>query len=368
MSRRHTPIAALILLIWACPASAQDPVNATNLQRETLAARAATSAAAEMLRNDLAALVPSVPGWTCRERDRSEDAVARGIDVIPLVWLACEHHEQSLDLTLVLDPTGAAVICKVIDFTRAGTANGKVKPGLFRFFDGKAWRIMRNAVDLEGCAAGGIALKASGDRSEEAIALGQTAIDVFAEAMLGSDTTALLGAAEASGHAAALNRLMGLLHAQSRQLAELIPSPPGAARKVTLHSMEGLPEELRPTVLMLVGMAPGASANLEVGACRIHVGLSAGPITLHEAMNTGRRWARRVGEDGTGLHAYIRRNTERVVGQERVDGTGIEALVDDRVIVQVLIPGAHPCESDPGIVRRLFEEILATDLSAYGAP
>jgi hypothetical protein len=87
---------------------------------------------------------------------------------------------------------------------------------------------------------------------------------------------------------------------------------------------------------------------------------------IEEAMRTSGRWARSGGTYGEVKNAYMRRSTERFVGQERVVGTGIEAFVDNQVIVRVVMPGNNPCESDPDIVARLFREIITNDLSTFG--
>jgi len=361
---QRTVVAALPFVLWASFSLAQDAAGAVDLQREVETARAEATAAAGALHDELMALIPSVPGWTCRDQERREGVIGTTLDPIPFVALICEHPEQSLDVTLMLDLTSATLQCRSITSKQRGIANGRIVPDLFRFFEGGAWRVMRSAVDLDGCAAGLVALRAQGSLSEEAIARGPAAIDAFAEAVLGSDPGPLLTAAEASGQAAALDRLMSFLNAQSRLMAELIPSPPGATRDVTLPSMEELPEDLRLPVPTILAGSPSAAADLEADGCRVHIELSASPVALYEATETS-RWGRPGGEDGSGEYAHIRRNTDRFVGQERKDGTGIEVLVDGAVIVRVVIPGNEPCENDPEIVPRLFEEILEHDLSAF---
>lgn len=356
-------VATLSFLAWTGVVEAQETASAADLQRDVEVAQAEVLAATQELRAGLLALVPSVPGWSCQEQERREDAPA--LNPIPSVQLRCEHPEQSLHLTLLLDPSTATVVCQSIASDQQGITDGRIVPDLFRFFEGGMWRVARASVDLRGCAADAVALMAQGDRSEEAIAQGPAVIDAFAEAVLASDPGPLLEAAEASGHAAALERLVGLLDAQSRLLADLIPAPAGATREIRLPS---LAQELGLPLPMVLSMAPSASGELDVQGCSLIIELSASPLAIHEAANTGLRWARPGGEDGAVLHAFIRRNTDRFVGQERVDGTGIEVLVDGAVLVRVVIPGNRPCDADPEIVSRLFEEVLTHDLSAFAAP
>jgi hypothetical protein len=112
---------------------------------------------------------------------------------------------------------------------------------------------------------------------------------------------------------------------------------------------------------MLLGASPIASADLKIGDCFLHVEMSASPITIHEAKTTSFRWARRGGKDGIVRGAFIRRNTERFVGLEQVDGTGLKVLLDDVVLVRINIQGNHICDSNPEIVSWLFDEIIEDD-------
>lgn len=361
MNQMCITVAAVLLLAWAGVATAQEAARATDLQRDLQIAQAEVTAAAGELRSGLVALVPSALGWICHEAEERGDTLA--LNPIPIARLNCEHSEQSLSLTLLLDPSSASVICRSIDNNQKGIADGRILPDLFRFFEGGAWQIVRASVDLEGCAADTIALIASGDHSEAAIARGPAAIDAFAGAVLASDPSDLV--AEASAHAAALSRLLELLDAQSRLLSDHIPAPPEATREVRLPSAAAVLGQPLP---MILGFSPSATANLDIEGCSLHVELSSSPITIHEFKTTSLRWAAPGGEDGTVRGAFIRHNTDRIVGRERVDGTGIEALVDQAIIVRVVIPGNHVCDGDPEIVRRLFDEILASDPAGVVLP
>ena len=112
--------------------------------------------------------------------------------------------------------------------------------------------------------------------------------------------------------------------------------------------------------------APTAAATLDFNGCRVMVDLSASEPRIREATDTGMKWAQPKGRDGTIFGAFRQLNTERLVGLESLSGTGIEALVDGRMIVRVVIPGQHPCQNEPDIVARLFDEILEHDFSGFG--
>lgn len=354
MNELNLSVATILLLTWTDVAIAQETSVATDLQRDLQAAKAAVTTSAEELHASLIALVPSVPGWSCKEEEERDDTA--WLNPIPNAHFNCTHNEQSLRLSLLLDPTSASVVCTSIANNQQGITEGRIVPDLFRFFDGDQWQILRGSVDLKGCASNAVALTAQGNRSEAAIARGPDSIDAFAEAFLTTDPSDLI--AETPDHTEKLSKLLNLLDAQSRLLADHIPSPQEAIREVRLPSqaaVSGLPSP------MILGFSPAATADLDIGGCSLHVELSSSPITIREAQTTGGRWATPRGEDGEVRGAFINRNTDRLIGRERVDGTGIEALVDQAIVVRVVIPGNHVCDGDPEIVQRLFEEILASD-------
>lgn len=361
MNELSLSVAMILLLTWTDIATAQETSLATDLQRDLQAAKAAVTTSAEELTTGLIALVPSVPGWSCNEEEERENTA--WMNPIPSAHFNCTHIEQSLKLSLLLDPSSASVVCTSIANNQQGITEGRIVPDLFRFFEGDQWQLLRSSVDLKGCALNTVVLFANGNRSEAAIAQGPASIDAFAEAFLGTDPSDLV--AESSDHAEKLSSLLNLLDAQSRLLADHIPSPQGAIREVGLPSQAavlGLP------LPMILGFSPAATADLDIGGCLIHVEVSASPITIREAQTTGGRWASSRGEDGEVRGAFINRNTDRLIGRERVDGTGIEALVDQAIIVRVVIPGNHVCDGDPEIVQRIFEDILASDPASVVVP
>jgi hypothetical protein len=70
-------LSTLTLIAGVSPAGAQDTLDAVELQREVAAAYEEAVAASESLHDDLAALVPSVPGWTCEEEEGRDDALGQ---------------------------------------------------------------------------------------------------------------------------------------------------------------------------------------------------------------------------------------------------------------------------------------------------
>lgn len=361
MNQFYLAVAMLSLLGWTGISNAQETVRAADLRRDVEVARVDATAAAHELRAGLVDLVPLVPGWTCHEEERREETTA--LDPIPFARVDCEHAEQSLRLTLMLDPSSARAICQSIATQKLGIADGRIAPDRFRFFEGGGWQILRASVDLSGCAAGTVALKASGNRSDTAFARGPDVIDVFAEAILASDPSAL--EAKASAHAAALERLLEPLEAQARLLADLIPKLSKGTRVFTMPFSDG-PIEV-PVPIML-SESPGATATMRVEGCALFVEVTSSPVRINAPRASGLPWPKPGGKDGLVRGDFILRNTDGFVGFERVDGTGIEALVDNAVLVRVVIPGNHVCKAAPGIVRRLFEEILANDPASVVLP
>ncbi|WP_457651041.1 hypothetical protein [Profundibacter sp.] len=246
-------------------------------------------------------------------------------------------------------------------------AEGKVKPDLFQFFINDTWKIQHASV-ITGCAKNGLAFTAHGDRSEQALARGPAVINQFLEALVLSDVSSILNEADASAQVERLNHLTDLLFKQSWNMVKIIPTPSEA--EVTI--MRPVSQEIRGKIivplLLELGAAPAVTANITTKDCKVMVTLSAGPNSLLEAKTTGQRWARIGGVDGHIDGVFLRRNTDRFVGQERVDGTGIDALVDDSVLVRVIIPGNKPCVDDPKIVQTLFDQIISHDLSVFKRP
>lgn len=349
------------LLVWTNGSAAQDTVPPERLQQSVEETRAAIRAVAQEIKADLVALIPSAPGWECRENNRPRTTDV--FELIPSVHFHCEHEEQSLDAHLFVDPSTATLFCRDIAHDQQGIEDGRIKPMLFRFLEGGAWQIKRVGVRLQGCASDVIAFTADGNRSEASIANGPASIDTFAQALLSSQPEKVV--AQAPVHADAINELLALLDDQSRQFSNMIEVPPNAEMDVVLPS-----DALRMGMALplVLGFSPSASATLEIDGCRLIVEISASPVGLNEAKNTGLRWASPRSADGTVRGAYVTRNTERLKGLASQSGTSIEVLVDDLVLVRVVTPGNHICANDPDIISRTFDEILAKNPSTVVMP
>lgn len=361
MNLLRTILVSVTLLVWANASLAQDTPHLESLQPKVEEARAAVKAAAQEIKAELVALVPSAPGWKCRESDRSPTTDV--FELIPSVLLHCVHEEQSLDAHLIVDPSTSALFCRAIASDQQGIEEGRIKPKLFRFFEGGAWQVKRAGVSLQGCASEVLAFSADGNRSEASIANGPASIDIFAQALLSSRPEEVV--AQAPKHANAINELMELLDDQSLRFAKMIETSLSADVEI-VRPADAL--RMGMNLPMVLGFSPSASATLEIDGCRLIVEISASPVGLHEAKNTGRRWASPRSADGTVRGAFVTRNTERLKGLASQSGTSIEVLVDDLVLVRVVTPGGRICARDPDIVRRTFEEILARNPSSVVTP
>lgn len=313
------------------------------------------------LGEDLSELIPALDGWSCQTDLQSADQLTSALRVIPRVLLLCTQAEQSLRAVFTLDPSTAAVYCHGIEHDKAGIADGRAKPDLFRFFVSDTWNVARRGTGLNGCSQDVLAFQASGSNSQSAIDAGPAMIDAFGQAVLGIDIDELASSDQFFDHQAALQSFVDVLKVQSAFLAAIIPLPEGFEPDEISMVPSDRPDYLRPPLQMELAFAPAASATLDVNGCRISIALTASETAIREA----RSWARSGGIDGDTYGAFIRRNTARFVGRERVDGTGIEVFVDGRIIVKVGIPGARPCQSDPNIVPDLFATIIANDFSDF---
>lgn len=366
MRNIFTVVCNIVLIFSASLSHAQDETAAYQLRGVVAEAWRTASDLSSLLEEDLSQKMLAIPGWSCAPDFTAPPSMSGAIEAIPALSLLCEHVEQEMRVTFFLDPSSAKLQCEVIENKKSGIANGRVKSDAFRFFESGDWHIMRSGVDIQGCSSGILAFVAKGGRSQAAIDMGLSAIDQFGEAMLAFDAAEIVGSETFSEQQSALMRFVDSLEIQARYLARMIPLPTDGPLDTvkSVPSSERTPWDL-PLPLILT-YAPSASTTLELKDCRVIVELSASEVMIEEAMRTSGRWARPGGTDGEVKYAYMRRNTERFVGRERIDGTGIEAFVDNRIIVRVVIPGANPCDSDPDIVARLFREILTNDFSTFG--
>lgn len=356
----------LTTLVMASASYAQEQVKIYDFKEEVTEALREASDLASILEEDLLQLIPKIKGWSCEQDLHVSRSISGALAAVPTISMLCQQGEQSLQVSVTLDPSAAKVNCQYVEQIKVGIADGRVKPALFRFFDTDGWLIMRTSRDLMGCYKGVLALNVLGPGNQAALDAGPSFIDGFAEEMLQIDINELLNLDTFLLQQNALQIFVGGLRTQSEYLAAILPLPDDTAENLVIRippitiSGFGLP------LLMELAAGPAARATFEINGCSIHVELSASNVSIREAINTGQKWARPGGTDGKISHAYRRRNTDRFVGQERVDGTSIEAFVDASVIVRVVIPGADRCESEPAVVARLFSEILASDFSIFG--
>ena len=346
--------------------NAQSNLGPYDARDETTQALRSASDLSQQLEDELLTRFPAIDGWDCTPDMQTESRLPRVLQAMPHLFLVCAHAEQALQLTLSVHPYFAELFCTVIEQRKVGIRDGSVNPAVFRFFEEDNWRLMRASVDLQGCSHGILALNATGSRSQAAIDAGPAMIDAFGEAILDMDVADLVSSDALSLQQDALEELVASLRRQSNFLADMIPLPDNTGRDV-VRTAPSMPEDaIQIPLLLALHSAPSASATLDFDGCRVVVDLSASEPRIREATDTGIRWARPKGRDGMVFGAFRQLNKERFIGLESLSGTGIEALVDGRMIVRVVIPGGHPCQSEPDIIARLFAEILRNDFSDFG--
>lgn len=359
--------AILLPLVIASVSRAQDSTEVEEIRSAVYESLRRSMELSAQLEEDLYRILPSVAGWSCHRAVADPSTMPGAIAAIPTLHLECGNNdEQSLRVVLSLDRSSADIYCQLIEQTILGIADGRVKPDLFRFFSTDNWQVMRSAIDLKGCSLGVLSFVAQGERSQAAIDAGPSSIDHFGEAMLALDVSGILMSDTFAQQQRAIDDFVSGLMVQSSILARMIPLPAGSSTDIITSVPSNKIDTMELPQMMALAFGPSASATLEFNGCRLLVELSASELAIDEAKRTGGRWARSGGTDGEVQSVYIRRNTDRFVGRERVDGTGIETLVDSQVIVRVVITGAHPCESNPNIVERLFRDIMSNDLSVFG--
>ncbi|MFK7939471.1 MAG: hypothetical protein AB8B82_08840 [Roseovarius sp.] len=305
---------------------------------------------------------PAISGWTCERDERRERN--RQVSALPGLSLICDHSDQNLRVTLMIDEGAAKAVCGGIDHKKSSIANGTLPADRFGIFEKGDWKIQQGKIDISGCYRGIVALKAAGDRSSAAIAAGPSSIKDFAVAMQELDLSDVLETDTSAEYDDTLQRLLTALDAQSDVLASSVPFQDQQSAKSKGAMRSGTKTFVMFPKSLLLASLPAAHITLELEGCEVVVDLSAGPREIYEAQHTGRRWAKPGGEDGKVTHAYKRRNTARFVGSEAVDGTGISAFVDGRVLVRVSLLAKRPCDHDPDVVMRVFDRVLENDFGA----
>ena len=359
-------ICAAVGAIWASAVLPDEGREKYVTRDEIVASWQEASSWATQIETRLFEALPTITGWTCVIDEKQSQATLTPLDALPNLRLNCDHTEQSLHVFIALDARAATGLCRRIDTTKYGISAGSVKPDLFRFFENQHWRIQRGLVDLTGCSQDVLALRADGDRSEVALAAGPYSIDEFAEAILEFDVNETVVSEEFARLQDALAKLTTSLDTQSDFLVSVIPHQenftPKSLGAIRSDTSGGA---IMPLTMILSGI-PSARVTIDIGNCKILVSLSAAAQSIYEAKETGDRWARPGGTDGKVKNAYMRRNTSRFVGRERIDGTGISAFVDGRVLVDVSLLGNRQCESNSSIVSQIFDRILESDFSDLG--
>jgi hypothetical protein len=277
-------LAALTLFAGAGPVGAQDAPDARALQREVAAAHDEAVAAALSVQDELAALVPSVPGWTCEvEEEQGDPARERWMAAVPHVAMTCDHGDRLIGLEVVLDDHAVSRYCGRI---ASILQQGRPARDEVRTYETEDWHLTQERGSFRGCVAGRVGISGRVRLSWEAVANGSAATDAFVEALVASDPGLLLAAVEEAGLDAALARLTDAVDAQSRFMAESLPAPPGATRKVVQPAP--LPDggELSPYETLY--SYPGAFITLDWEGCQVWLLLGASPFDLPEGGNVRR--------------------------------------------------------------------------------
>jgi len=328
---------------------------------EVSAAANEVAALASVLEENLLARIPVAEGWVCERSYQEEASRVAALRAVPMVLLKCSKGHQVLSANFVLEASHSKLLCDVIELKQMGIADGRVKPDLFRFFGNDTWSLMRVSVDLQGCYRDVLAFWASGSRDQYSLDAGFDLVDKFGEAIVELTIADIAKSETYAQHQDAMQRFVVLLKAQSDALANIIPSQ-GTNKKQEIRQHPSVSASQGSTILTIdLAVSPAASTTLNIDGCSVLIDLIAGELPIRE-----KNWIGAGGADGRKTGAYLRINTDRFDGRERLDGTGIEVLADGRVVVRVIVSGGKPCESNPDIVRELFDQISQNDFSAFG--
>ena len=314
----------------------------------------------EELEEVIQANVPIPDGWDCSRNKPKAARENKLLEAIPIAFLQCRKAEQSLQVRCMLDSAVATNSCKDVEATKVGMESGSVSPKLIHFFNSESWNLMRRGTSIIGCLRGELGLSVQAVNRHAAIDAGPAFIDEFGATMLEMSIGSLTSSDLYARHQLALEKLLDQLRSQSLALSAMLPNSNVVDKIMFPRSPENANSPSIPLPMELLA-SPSAGARLDASGCRIKISLSASETDKQEAS-----WAQPGGTDGKVRYAYMRRNKERLVGREATNGSGIEVLVDEQVTVRVLLSGSDHCVDEPGIVIRLFSEIMTNEFSLFG--
>lgn len=306
----------------------------------------------------LAALTPDLPDWTCGEPEGEAVMHSMG-PYLPMAVTECRHESASIILLVAFDPDFASTTCARLrrDFDRQSE---NADSGTVAFEKGEGWVSERTSRGFWACSADQIVVQAkslgTAGRSGDG-----TALDLFHKALISRDTANVLSLASESKRR--LDEAFSILDAETHELELLLPRPDGwEITDSILARMERLEQDRSsslPTIMRLMGL-PTVGHTLLRGDCRIQISLSAAPEVMHDA---GVTFAKSGIRDGVTGSFWRNRKTDRLYGQEALDGSRYQMVIDNSVVLRIDAMG--DCSREDGVATSLYEAIKSEDMSRF---
>lgn len=301
-------------------------------------------------------LAPALPGWVCIVPD-PDPGKALYLRYLPAAVVECSHEESTISLTIHFDPEFGTMTCAARNLRKQSEGKDIGETVVIRR---DTWISERTGSAFKACSTDQVVVLGT-LKSQPAAPGDQNTVELFHEALIVGDPAPVLALAAESK--ARLDEAFSIVRTQTYELDQLLPRPEGWEVSDSLLSMMERLEARKSlsltAITRLIGY-PTAGHTLSRGNCRIVIALSAAPEALHDAEVT---FANPKMKDGLTGPFWRNRNTDRLHGQEAVDGSRFQVVVDRAVAL--VINASNDCSHEEGIATSIYETIIDEDLSRF---
>ena len=303
----------------------------------------------------LKGLTPDLPDWTCIAPAPTPELTP----YLPMARTECSNENTSISLAAMFDPDYGRATCAELQLKIRRKAAGE-DIGARTLYQSDRWISERTGNRFTACSADQIVVRGKLTRPRPAAADDQASFELFHQTLVAADPAPVLDFAAESK--AQLDEAFSIISVKTHELDQLLPRPEGwEVSESLLSRMESLEaaQHFMPALFRLSGL-PEAGHTISRGDCRIHIVLSASPATLRDA---GVTFAKPKMRDGVTGSFWRNRHTGRLLGQEAIDGSRYQMVVDSAVVL--IISGSENCAQEEGVATSLYEALLDKDYSRF---
>ena len=304
----------------------------------------------------LKGLTPDLPDWTCIAPAPTPELTP----YLPMATTECSNENTSISLAAMFDPDYGRTTCAELQLKIRRKAEGE-DIGARTLFQSDRWISERTGNTFRACSANQIVVQGKLTRPRPAAADDQASFELFHQTLVAADPAPVLDFAAESK--AQLDEAFSIISVETHELDQLLPRPEGWEVSESLlsrmESLEAAQHFSMPALLRLSGF-PQAGHTISRGDCRIQIVLSASPETFRDA---GVTFAKPRMRDGVTGSFWRNRHAGRLHGQEALDGSRYQMVVDSAVVLK--ISGSENCAQEEGVATSLYEALLDEDYSRF---